>query len=182
VNSGALSDETITHFKKSLEALDVMMKRVDEKVLNDANADDLRSAISDLRTAAASFKATAETVDGSTKKIDAIIDKLDPAVAQADKLMANANAAVLTAQKTMANFEDGSKNFALLTKDMAKGEGLFRALMTDAKLRDDFKALISNMKRNGVIWYKDDAAKAASQESARQQQESQRKTGLFNRR
>jgi phospholipid/cholesterol/gamma-HCH transport system substrate-binding protein len=184
VNNGALSPDTIGHFKKSIESLDTMTRRVEEKILSDANADDLRAAIADLRVAAASFKQTAVTVDGSTKKIDALIDKLDPAVAKADELMASATATMNTAKDTMTTFHDGAKNFALLTKDMAKGEGLFRALMTDAELRNDFKALISNLKRNGIIWYDDDAEKARAQAEAKKQQESQqqRSGGLFKRR
>ncbi len=174
VNNGALGPDSIGHFKKSLESFDNMTRRLDEKILGDANADDLRSAISDLKTAAASFKATAVTVDGSTKKIDGMIDKLTPAIAQADKLMK-------TATDTMARFSNGAKNFELLTKDMAKGDGLFKALMTDPELRNDFKALISNMKRNGVIWYSDDAAKAKAKEDAKKQQESQSKGGIFRR-
>jgi phospholipid/cholesterol/gamma-HCH transport system substrate-binding protein len=174
VNNGALNDENIGHFKKSLESLDNVTRRVDEKVLGDTNADNLSAAINDLKLAAASFKATAVTVDGSTKKIDGMIDKLDPAIAQADKLMK-------TATDTMASFSNGAKNFELLTKDMAKGEGLFKALMTDAELRNDFKALISNLKRNGVIWYDDDAEKVKAKEQAKKQQQNQSSGGIFRR-
>ena len=175
VNNGALSPDSIGHFKKSLESLDNVTRRVDQTILGDTNAENLRLAIADLKDAAASFKATAATVDGSTKKIDAMIDKLDPAIAQADKLMK-------TATDTVASFQEGAKNFASLTKDMAKGEGLFKALMTDAELRNDFKALISNLKRNGVLWYDDDAAKLKAKEDAKKQKESQGGgTGVFRR-
>jgi ABC-type transporter Mla subunit MlaD len=174
VNNGALSSDNIGHFKKSLESLHNVTHTLDEKIVNDANASDLRAAIADLKTAAASFKSTASTVDGSTKKIDSIITKLEPAITKADKLMTNANAA-------MASFQSGAKNFESLTKDMAGGQGLFKALMTDAELRNDFKALVSNLKRNGVLWYGDDAAKAKAREDAKKQQETQTKGGVFKR-
>jgi hypothetical protein len=39
--------------------------------------------------------------------------------------------------------------------------------MSDAQLKDDFKTLIANMRRNGVVFYKDNAEKKQPEEYAK---------------
>ena len=40
--------------------------------------------------------------------------------------------------------------------EASDGDGLLTALLRDAKLRDDFKALVANLRSRGVLFYKDE--------------------------
>ena len=166
VNAGALSDETMKSFQRSMSHLESTMKDVDEGVLAEENKTNLKQAIADLKDATASFKRMAASVEGEVKKVSAIMDKIEPAVTKFDK-------AATSADEALQAFKQSGENLSVFTRDMAKGDGLMKALLLDKELREDFKALISNLKRNGVLFYKDDAQKAASQDSARKAQEQQ---------
>lgn len=152
INKGALSDQTITDFRQSMEHLNKTMTRVDEKVLGEENADNLKSALADLKEAAASFKTSARNVEDSTKRLGPMFDKLDPAIAKADKVMA-------TADDSLKSIKNAADSFATAARNITTGKGLLGALVNDPVLKTDFKDLIANMKRNGVLWYKNTADK-----------------------
>lgn len=160
VNQGALSDDTIKHFKNSMARLDSTLTRVDEKVLADENANNLKAAIADIKDAAASFKTSAKNVEESTKRIGPMFDKLDPAIAKMDKVVASADEA-------LKSIKTGADNFASVTKNLKSGSGLLQALMNDPELKDDFKDLIANLRRRGVLFYRDTAAKEEAEQEAK---------------
>ena len=169
VNKGALSDKTLESFRNSMTHLEATMKNVNEEVLGTDNKANLKQALADLKDATASFKSAATSVDSTMKKLDPLIGKLEPAVDKVDKAMTSADS-------MMTSFKQAGDNLASVTKDMAKGDGLFKALLIDKQLRDDFKDLISNLKRNGVLFYKNNADKLEAEEQARKEQEKRRPT------
>ena len=157
INKGALSDTTITDFKQSMEHLNKTMTRVDEKVLGEENALNLKNAIADLKDAAASFKTSAKNVEESTKKLGPMFDKLDPVIAKADKAMA-------TADESLISIKKAADSFSLAARNITTGKGLLGALVNDSELKLEFKDLIGNLKRNGVIFYRNSADKERSKE------------------
>lgn len=152
INKGALSDSTINDFKQSMEHLNKTMTRVDDKVLGEENANNLKAALADLKDASASFKASAKNVEESTKRLGPMFDKLDPAIGKVDKVMT-------TADDSLQSIKKAADSFAVAAKNITTGKGLLGALTNDAELKTEFKDLISNLKRNGVIFYKNSADK-----------------------
>lgn len=168
VKDGALSQNTITDFNESIEHLNSTMKRVDERVLGDENTTNLKSAITDIKEAAASFKTSAKNVEEQTKRLGPMLDKLDPALAKVDSV-------VSTADDALKSVKRGADSFAETMEKLRSGKGLLQALMSDAELKDDFKDLISNLKRKGFLFYRDAAAK----EEAESEEESRRHSPLL---
>ncbi len=159
INEGALSDKTLADFRESMQHLNATMKRVDDKVLGEENAANLKSAIADIKEAAAGFKASSKNVEESTRKLGPMFDKLDPAVAKADKVMT-------TADEALKSIKSGADNFSAAAKKLNSSDGLFSALGGDRQLKADFKSAIadfkdvaSNVKRSGFVFYKNVADK-----------------------
>jgi ABC-type transporter Mla subunit MlaD len=164
VNQGALSDPTLEHFRKTMEKLDSAMTNVDANILGKENANNLKAAIADIKDAAASFKRTSSSLENTSSKLGATLDKLDPAVSKADQVMTSLNEALVS-------FKGAADNLSDLTKDFGKmgNDGLLPALMADDKLKDDFTSLISNMRRHGVLFYRDGGEDAKGEASKEQQ-------------
>ncbi|HCN76006.1 MAG TPA: hypothetical protein DIT13_02280 [Verrucomicrobiales bacterium] len=159
INKDALSDATITDFKDSMEHLSQTMKRVDEKVLGDENAGMLKSTLADLQTAAASFKTSSKNVEEGTAKIGLMLDKLEPAIAKVDKV-------VTSAGDTLQSIKSAADSLALTARNLNSGKGILAALMNDPALKTDLHDLIANLKRNGVLFYRDSAARERAKEEA----------------
>jgi ABC-type transporter Mla subunit MlaD len=153
VNKDALAPETIKNFKDSMEHLHKTMERVDTEVVDEENAATIKAALADFRDAAASVKKTAQNVETQSERLKGMFDKLEPALAKTD--------GVMTSIKSAAD------SFSGTARTIGKNEGLLGALLTDQELKTDFKDLISNMKRSGVVFYKNVADKErAKQEEA----------------
>lgn len=161
VNKEALSKETVTHFKESMEHLNKTMKRVDEKVLDDENTQNLKTAIADIKEAAAGFKASSKNVANQTERLGPMFDKLDPAFEKANSVMT-------TADTSLKSIRSAADTLAGSAKTLTSGKGLLGSLLNDAELKTDFKDLIGNMKRSGVLFYKNTADKQRAAEAAQQ--------------
>ncbi|MCB1275974.1 MlaD family protein [Prosthecobacter sp.] len=171
VNKDALSDSTIQSFKESMEHLHNTLKRVDDKVLGDENAQTLKTALSELKDAATSFKNASKNVEEASKKLSPMFDKLDPAIAKADKVMS-------TADESLQSIRKAADSFAVAASNLSSNKGLLGALMNDQRLMADFRDLIYNFKVNGPLWYKDTAERLRAEELKKQQEESP-KRGIF---
>ncbi len=155
INEGALSDAVLQDFRESMEHLNSTMTRVDDNVLGEENAANLKSALSDVKDAAASFKKSAANLETSTGKLGPMIDKLDPAIAKADKVLTSADDALIALKK-------GAEDFSTLTRSIRTGNGLLAALLNDPELKTEFSALITNLKERGILRYKDLSSEPAS--------------------
>ncbi|MDB6139479.1 MAG: ABC-type transporter Mla maintaining outer rane lipid asymmetry, component MlaD [Verrucomicrobiaceae bacterium] len=157
VNKDALGADTLKHFRESIEHLNGTMTRMDTKVMGDENTGNLKSAIADIKDGAASFKTSAKNLEDGTKRLDTMFEKLDPAITKVDRIMVDLDTSI-------KSFKTVADNLAGATKGMKNGDGLFKSLFTDDKLKNDFSALISNMKHNGVLFYRDNADKRKTEE------------------
>jgi len=157
INTGALSEATITDFRESMAHLNKTMTRVDEKVLGEENALNLKTALAELRDAATSFKNAAKSIEEQTRRLGPMFDKLEPAIAKADKTLT-------TADDSLVSIKKAADSLSQVARNITTGKGLLGALMNDAELKTDFKDLIANMKRNGVLWYKNTADKERAKE------------------
>jgi len=172
VNKDALSDATILNFKEGMEHLNNTLKRVDDKVLGEENAQTLKTALSELKDAATSFKGAAKNMEESSKKLGPMFDKLDPAIAKADKLM-------VTADESLQSIKKAADTFAVVGANISSGKGLLGALMNDQRLMTDFRDLIYNFKVNGPLWYKDTAERLRAEEAKKRLDETPSKRGIF---
>lgn len=172
VNKDALSDATILNFKEGMEHLNNTLKRVDDKVLGEENAQTLKTALAELKDAATSFKGAAKNMEESSKKLGPMFDKLDPAIAKADKLM-------VTADESLQSIKKAADTFAVVGANVSSGKGLLGALMHDQRLMTDFRDLIYNFKVNGPLWYKDTAERLRAEEAKKHPEESPPKRGIF---
>lgn len=172
VNKDALSDTTINDFKEGMEHLNKTLKRVDEKVLGDENAENLKVAMTELKEAATSFKSAGKNLEDASKKLGPMFDKLDPAIAKAEKVMT-------TADESLQSIKKAADSFSAAAGNITSGKGLLGALMNDQRLMADFRDLIYNFKVNGPLWYKDTAEKLRAEEKQKQEESSPPKRGLF---
>jgi ABC-type transporter Mla subunit MlaD len=157
VNKDALSPDTVKHFKDSMEHFNNTMTRVDEKIINEENAAGLKDAIAEVKAGATSFKNAAKTVEVQAARLGPMFDKLEPALAKTDKVMGSA-------QDALKSIKVAADGFSVTAKNVNSSKGLLGGLMNDIELKSDFKDLISNMKRNGVLFYKNSADKERARE------------------
>ena len=103
----------------------------------------------------------ASALSQSSQKLDSVLDKADGAMASAKKDAEDLQNAIADARKVF--------------QSATQGKGLLPTLLTNQELANDLRALISNLRAHGVLFYRDSAAKIDM--NAREQTKPARPTG-----
>jgi len=127
-----------------VQKIDTTVSRLNEDVLSKETAENLRSSVAHLNDATSAFAESA-------KKLGPVIDKADSAM-----------------DSTKKAADDLQKVFTSATQ----GKGLLATLLTNQELANDLRALVSNLRAHGVLFYRDSAAKveATAREQAKPRQ------------
>src|SRR4029077_6163798 len=105
----------------------------------------------------------------SSKKIDGILEKADGTMGSAKKAADEVQAVMVDARKTL-------QAATQVMQEAAHGKGVLTALLTNQDLAKDLRALVSNLRAHGILFYKDSAAKSEAR-PAEQPQSTSRKSG-----
>jgi phospholipid/cholesterol/gamma-HCH transport system substrate-binding protein len=121
----------VTDLRQTVQKIDTTVTRLNENILSQPNADNLKSSIAHLNEATG---ALAE----SSKKLDGVIEKADD---------------------TMDSTKKAADDLQKATQAATQGKGLLAALLMNQELANDLRALVSNLRAHGVLFYRDTAAK-----------------------
>lgn len=150
LNEGALSDSAMKDIKETFKHLNDTVTRIDTKIFGEQTSTDIKETFASLKSAAKSLEDGVKKLDPAFAKIDKASGNIESMSGKLDKFVDSADATVKSIDKTVT--------------EMRTGDGLLPALSRDAKMKNDFKMLIANLREHGVLWYKDSAGKAAAKE------------------
>jgi phospholipid/cholesterol/gamma-HCH transport system substrate-binding protein len=144
----------------TVRRIDTAMKRLNDDVLSPESTQKLKSSIEHLNE-------TTGSLAESSKKLDGVIDKADATMGSAKKAADDMQLVLGDARKTV---QAATQVF----REATEGKGLLAAVLTNQELAKDLRALISNLRAHGVLFYRDSAAKS---ESNTREQKPPRPTG-----
>ena len=114
-----------------VQKIDTTVTRLNEEVISKETAENLRSSVAHLNEATTNFA-------DASKKLGGVVDKADSAMDSTKKAA------------------DGLQKVAT---SATQGKGLLAALLTNQELANDIRALVSNLRAHGILFYRDSAAK-----------------------
>ena len=109
--------------------------------------------LTNLRTSIEHLNETTSALSESSKKLDGVIAKAGDTMASAKKDADDLQGTIAEARKTFSSATQ-------LVREAANGKGLLGTLVNDSTLAGDLRALISNLRAHGVLFYRDSAAKS----------------------
>jgi phospholipid/cholesterol/gamma-HCH transport system substrate-binding protein len=113
-----------------VQKIDTTVSRLNDEVLSKTTTDNLKSSVAHLNDATSSFSESAK--------------KLGPVVDKADSAMDSTKKAADDLQKVLSS--------------ATQGKGLLATLLTNQDLANDLRALVSNLRAHGILFYRDSAA------------------------
>ena len=114
-----------------VQKIDTTVTRLNQDVLSQESAENLRSSMAHLNEATGNFA-------DASKKLGAVVDKADSAMDSAKR---------------------AGDDLQRVLSSATQGKGLLAALLTNQELANDLRALVSNLRAHGVLFYRDSAAK-----------------------
>lgn len=130
--------QLVNDLRGTVQNINTVVTRLNQETLSPDNMQNLKASFQHLNEATGSL---AE----SSKKLDGVIEKADTAMSSAGKAADDLQNAIEDARKML--------------RAATEGKGLLPALLTNQDLANDLRALISNLRAHGVLFYRDSAAK-----------------------
>jgi len=130
------------------EKLKVVTDQIHTGILSPQNQQNIAETFANL-------KGTTEHFDVASRDLDGVILDTKTTLGTVNAAAANVQPAIQDAQKTLEAVRD------VLAK-AESGNGLIATLLNDAKLSEDLKILVANLKEHGVLFYKNRAGEAAA--------------------
>lgn len=147
----------------AVQNVNATITRLNDQALSAENMQNLKASVEHLNAATA---ALAE----SSKKIDGVLEKADGTMGSARKAADDVQVAIVDARKTI-------QAATQVMQEATQGKGLLPVLLTNQDLARDLRALVSNLRAHGVLFYRDSAAKAEARAAAEKPQSKPRKSG-----
>ncbi len=137
--------DLVKDLRGTVAKIDTAVSRLNDGALSKANMDNLKQTFENLSK-------TTAALSESSKKIDGVIEKADAALASTREAAEKVQLAVGDARKTI-------QSAGKVMKKATSGEGPLALLLNNAEVSDNLRALISNLRSHGILFYRDSAAK-----------------------
>jgi ABC-type transporter Mla subunit MlaD len=121
----------VKDMRSAVQNINGTFTRLNEDALSSTNMQNLKASIEHLSQ-------TTDALAQSSKKLDGVIEKAD---------------------STMSSTKKAADDLQKVVQAATQGKGLLAALLTNQELANDLRALISNLRAHGVLFYRDSAAK-----------------------
>lgn len=144
--------DLVKDLRGTVAKIDIAVTRLNDGALSQTNMDHLKETIDNLR------KTTAALSD-SSKKIDGVIEKADATLGSTKEAADKIQLAVGDARKTI-------QGAGKVMREATSGNGALALLLNDAQVSQNLRALISNLRSHGVLFYRDTAAKKPPPEAS----------------
>lgn len=155
---GALVDDLRTAVQNANAAI----SKLNDEALSQANLEHIKTALENLNTVTTALA-------GSSQKIDGVLDKASETMDSAKKAADDLPATIADARKTIQAATE-------LIQKASTGKGALATLLTNQEFANDLRALVSNLRAHGVLFYRDSAAKEEARAAAERQQNPPRRT------
>jgi virulence factor Mce-like protein len=145
----------VTDLRTAVQNVNTAITRLNDEALSQTNLDNIKSAVENLNTATTALAA-------STQKVDGVIDKASETMDSSKKAADDVQLAIGDARKTIQAATE-------LIQKASTGKGAMATLLTNQEFANDLRALISNLRAHGVLFYRDSAAKEEARAKERAQ-------------
>lgn len=142
----------VKDLRGAVAKIDTAVSRLNDQALSPANMEHLKETFANLS------KTTAALSD-SSKKIDGVIEKAAATLGSAQAAADKVQLAVGDARQTL-------QGAGKVMEEARTGDGLLALLLNNEDVANNLRALISNLRSHGVLFYRDSAAKIAPPEAS----------------
>ena len=151
----------VSDLRTAVQNVNNTISRLNNEAFSDVNLLNLKMSVENLNTATTALAQ-------STQKIDGVIEKAGGTMDSAKKAADDVQVAIADARKTIQAATE-------VIQQATSGKGAFAALLTNQDLAKDLRALVSNLRAHGVLFYRDSAAKEEARAAAEREQNAPRR-------
>lgn len=133
--------ELIPRLRDAVDNINSVVSKIDNDVLSENGIQAINQTLKNLETTSASLAEASA--------------KVDKVVGNADTAITSGKATMDSAQKAADELQRAVKDIRLLVQEIRQGKGVLGTLIGSREMAENLRALILNLRRHGVLWYRD---------------------------
>ncbi len=151
----AQGGKLVDDMRVAVNNLNGTITRINQDLLKPEMFQNLQASVANLNATTKNFQTASEKLGGVLDDAHGVVNKAGGAVDGAKDTLDTANKAAEDVRKAVGDARKvlGSVNKA--TDEAVHGKGLVATLISNPELSNDLRSLISNLRRSGVLFYKD---------------------------
>jgi ABC-type transporter Mla subunit MlaD len=151
-NKGAI---VMDQLNVELRQIEEMTHTLNDKLLSESNLKNLQDTFANLKSTTESLKINSDEFHLVIEKATTAVDSANSVMKTADGAASDLRTTIDAARKTADAATKTVQSAQELFHKAEEGGGALDALISDRKMADDLKALVANLRRSGILFYKD---------------------------
>lgn len=143
-----VNDEVLRKINMELDEIQIATRNINARLLSEKNLKNIEETFANL-------KKTTEEFSQTSKDLDAVVAKTSAAVDDAKVMLKTVDGAAGDIKLAIGDFRKLTDSATGLMKKATTGDGALGTLISDRQTAENLKTLIANLRRSGVLFYKD---------------------------
>lgn len=154
----------IDEFEKVARSVNTTVDRFNTGVLNDETVGDFKVSMEKLRTTSTNLADASEKLGPTLDKGSKAMDNIDSTLAEIRGVFSELKPVTEKVKTSVDRIGDAAVSLDEGVDRLTTGDGLLPSLVNDRSLRDEFEALVGNLRRRGLLFYRDDSKLGAEED------------------
>ncbi len=147
--------------RKTIAKLDTAVERLNSSVLKESTLQEVTATVTNLRITSEDFIKTSASLNRVAGRAEEVIEDVSKTVKDAsqsvDATLASTRKASDDLTRAVADARKVMQNANLAITALRSGPGLLPALLNDPAMADNVRGLVANLRKHGVLWYRNQA-------------------------
>ena len=154
--------QLVDDLRTAVANLNGTITRLNTELLKPEMFKNFQDSAANLSVTTNNFKAASEKLGGVLDEVHGVVNQAHGTMDGAKDTLASAKAAADDVRGAIGDTRKVLGTVRNAADEAVHGPGLLGTLITNKELSDNVSALVSNLRRSGVLFYKDRAATAAA--------------------
>lgn len=161
----AKGEEAVGDLREGLAKIQELTERLNTELLSPQNLENLSATFANLKTTSENFSTVSQDLSGVVGKIDGVASRAEEAVQTADQTLRTADQAAADLRGAIGDARQVLQKTDTVIAGAQEGPGLVNALLNDRELTEDLRALVTNLRKHGILFYRDSARRVRPAEA-----------------
>jgi len=150
-----LNDQVLKKVSDELDEIKIATKNINSELLSRQNLKNLEETLTNLKGASAQFSEASQKFDIVVTKVSEVVDSAKGTLKIVDLAVTDLRPAIADARKMTGSATKTVDAARSLVEKATAGDGPLGTLVSDGQTAENLRALISNLRHSGVLFYKD---------------------------
>ena len=133
----------LAEMKEAVRNINAVAEKIDRQILGER-------ALSEVSKTLANFERASSNFAEASAKFDGLLVQAGTAIATGESAMSSARTAADELRRTLTDAQS-------LLNSARRGRGILGALLSDQQMADNLRALAANLRKHGILFYRDTA-------------------------